>query len=243
MANDTDSEDRPPLTSITAKQALGVLALGATVTFAGYFGLPWLARSGDAVSFNPATLGLAADTVAYGGFLAACWLIAVRPADDGWIAIGLRGCDPSLFWIGGFLAFGWIVVSSVIYSATGIWETALAFGTELIAPYGNDPIALIGLFVLAGPIAAIVEEILFRGILYGWLRRRMNVPVAAILSAVIFTAAHPSVFTAGAAAAIDMTVLAILLALLFELSRSLWPSILCHALNNTILLSLYLYRP
>ncbi len=233
---------QPRLSEISGAQLFGILAFGAAGLLIGYLGLPWLAKSSTAVSFNPATLGLTADLFAYGTVLLACWFIAARPAKGGWKAVGFRGCDPSLLGIGGLLAFVWIAASAMIYSAAGIWETALAYGAEFIAPYRSDPIILFGLFILAGPVAALVEELLFRSILYGWLRRRLNIAVAAILSAIIFTAVHPSVFAAGAAAVFDMTLLAIFLALLFELSRSLWPGILCHALNNMLLLGLYLYR-
>lgn len=242
MTDSPEPAAQTPLSAITGAQVLGVLAICAIGLTAGYLGLPWLAKSSAAVSFNPATLGLAADGFAYAIVLMACWFVAAKPSRGGWKPIGMRRCDPSLLAIGGFLAFVWIAASTIIYSAAGIWEEALAYGAEFIAPYRNEPFTLLGLFLLAGPIAALVEEVLFRGIIYGWLRRRLNVAVAAILSGIIFTAVHPSVFAAGIAAAFDMALLAILLALLFELSRSLWPGILCHALNNMLLLGLYLYR-
>ena len=75
-------------------------------------------------------------------------------------------------------------------------------------------------------MAILVEEVLFRGIICGWLRRRLNVTFAAVLSGIIFTAVHHSVFATGIVAAFNIALQAILLTLLFELSRSLCPGIL-----------------
>ena len=89
------------------------------------------------------------------------------------------------------------------------------------------------------PTAALVEEILYRGLLYGWLRRRMGVATATLTSAVVFTFSHFYVFAAGLPFVIEMLALSMLLALLFEINRSLWPGILCHGLNNLALMVAY----
>ena len=49
----------------------------------------------------------------------------------------------------------------------------------------------------------------------------------------------PPVLVADIGAGTFPSVVSILLALLFEVSRSLWPGILCHAANNLVLLSIY----
>ena len=51
-----------------------------------------------------------------------------------------------------------------------------------------------------------------------------------------------SVFAGGVPAMLDRALAAVLLALLFEISRSLWPGILAHALYTMLLSSLYLYQ-
>jgi hypothetical protein len=232
----------PPFTTVTIVQIFGIFSLGAVGLLIAYFGVPWLARAGNALPFNPAFLGLIAEALAYGIILSACWIFAVRPTPVGWASVGVRRCDWSLLVNGAFLAFIWVVASSTLYSLAGLWDAGLAYGSAFVAPYRSDPFNLAALFLLAGPLTALVEEMLFRGILYGWLRRRLNTPLAAIVSALLFTVCHPSVFAAGTVAVIDTTLLAILLALLFEARRSLWPGILCHALYNMLLLSLYLYQ-
>jgi membrane protease YdiL (CAAX protease family) len=76
--------------------------------------------------------------------------------------------------------------------------------------------------------APLVEEVAFRGILYGTLRTKLSVGPAALLSAVCFAAVHgygtlglASVFWSG-----------ILWAVAYERTRSLWPAILAHGVNN-----------
>jgi len=76
--------------------------------------------------------------------------------------------------------------------------------------------------------APLVEEVAFRGILYGTLRTKLSVGPAALLSAGCFAAVHgygtlglASVFWSG-----------ILWAVAYERTRSLWPAILAHGVNN-----------
>jgi uncharacterized protein len=89
------------------------------------------------------------------------------------------------------------------------------------------PFTMYGLLLLAVFIAPICEEVLFRGFLFAGFMRAMPLPLAAILSAFIFAAAHndlpsfPVLFCIG-----------LLLAFLRWRTRSLWPGILLHLLNN-----------
>ncbi len=78
--------------------------------------------------------------------------------------------------------------------------------------------------------APLVEEVVFRGILYGTLRTKLSVGPAALLSAGCFAAVHgygtlglASVFWSG-----------ILWAVAYERTRSLWPAILAHGVNNLL---------
>jgi hypothetical protein len=76
--------------------------------------------------------------------------------------------------------------------------------------------------------APVVEELLFRGLLYGTLRLRLGPLAATLLSAALFAVAHgygavgfASVFGSG-----------VLWAVAFERTRSLLPGILAHAAGN-----------
>lgn len=95
---------------------------------------------------------------------------------------------------------------------------------------------LIGLSLTAG----IAEEMLFRGYLFGSLRREMNFRKAAILSSVLFTLAHLVMFIYMAwEIALMSTLLAIStsipLAFLFERgNNTLWSPAIVHTVIRTI---------
>ncbi|MBE2256067.1 MAG: CPBP family intramembrane metalloprotease [Ignavibacteria bacterium] len=95
---------------------------------------------------------------------------------------------------------------------------------------------LIGLSLTAG----IAEEMLFRGYLFGTLRREMNFRKAAILSSVLFTLAHLVMFIYMAwEIALMSTLLAIStsipLAYLFERgNNTLWSPAIVHTVIRTI---------
>jgi membrane protease YdiL (CAAX protease family) len=89
-------------------------------------------------------------------------------------------------------------------------------------------------------VAPVVEEIAFRGLVYGSLRARFAPWPAALLSAALFASLHlhqpigmAVVFTGAVASA-----------LVYERTRSLWPCIAAHALNNVFALAIepLLYR-
>jgi membrane protease YdiL (CAAX protease family) len=76
--------------------------------------------------------------------------------------------------------------------------------------------------------APVLEEIVFRGLLYGTLRRRLGWPLAAVLSALVFAAAHGygvagfgSVFASG-----------VMWAVAYEKTGSVLPGMIAHAANN-----------
>jgi membrane protease YdiL (CAAX protease family) len=99
------------------------------------------------------------------------------------------------------------------------FDAALAWGSAVDIAAG-----LFGLVV----VAPVVEELVFRGVLYGTLRGGLSVWVSAALSAAVFALAHgygawgfASVFLSG-----------VLWALAYEKTGSLLPSILAHAATN-----------
>ena len=78
--------------------------------------------------------------------------------------------------------------------------------------------------------APIFEEIGFRGLVYATLRSRMRVAPAVLLSATLFAAIH---FYSGPGF-VAVLWSGVVLALLYERTRSLWPCIILHALWNLL---------
>ena len=144
----------------------------------------------------------------------------------GWVTVVLIGLELAVGFLGS-------IVSAVTGGGSpteGLLESAW-LGSPLEA-------ALITLEAVAW--APLFEEIFFRGLIYAALRRRFGIGLSALLSAVIFALVHaysPAAFvTVAAGAAVS--------ALVYERTRSLWPSILAHAFNNALVVvtSVAVYR-
>lgn len=90
------------------------------------------------------------------------------------------------------------------------YEYLLAFGTLVV-------------------LAPLAEEILFRGYLYGKLRKTVPVWLAILVTSGLFGAAHGQ-WNVG----IDTFTLSLVLCVLREISGSVWASVLLHMLKNAI---------
>ena len=80
--------------------------------------------------------------------------------------------------------------------------------------------------MIAAPLA---EEIAFRGLLYGGLRKKMPMIPAALVGGVFFGLLH---FSTGWSAVPVLIFLGVIFAVLYEKTKSIWPPILLHAVNN-----------
>jgi membrane protease YdiL (CAAX protease family) len=78
--------------------------------------------------------------------------------------------------------------------------------------------------------------LVFRGVLYPLLRNRWGLWPGVLASSLIFAVIHGDI-----AVGVTAFVLGIILALVFEYSRSLWSAVLVHVLNNSLkILLLYI---
>ena len=87
--------------------------------------------------------------------------------------------------------------------------------------------------VLIALVAPVVEEVFFRGMLYGGLRRRLGMYPSAAISAAVFGGLHA---TTGISAVPPLIAFGFVLALLYERTGSIGPGIVVHVLNNTLAL-------
>lgn len=94
--------------------------------------------------------------------------------------------------------------------------------------------AFVAATVLAVAVAPVVEEILFRGMLYTALRGMMGFWSAAAISAFAFAAVHPTM----PASFLPLAALGLVLAVLRESTGSVAPAIVCHGINNALALVL-----
>ncbi len=133
--------------------------------------------------------------------------------------------------------FAAVIVSSVIeYGSDTYLHTDLAKDSlaTAVLPHDVSQLAL-GLFTVA-ILAPLVEEVYFRGIVMGWLRRHWGIAWAVALSSLIFGIMHLKWFTPGGlsgwVATGELVAMGVLLAVVALRTGSLWASILTHAVNN-----------
>lgn len=229
----------------------GSVYLESAVVFVAGFALLQL------VGTLAATMGSQAQTVVGLLTMPAQWLLLLTPLwpltrgvslrqlkDD----LGLhapRGVFVEVFMgIVGYLALlplmlGGVAVMLVLMA---LWELISPSDPDAMGPTNPilqmieslNPIMLIMLFTLATIWAPLCEELVFRGALFRHLRGRMVVPLAAIISAMIFGMMHGYSLIQ----LIPVTVLGFNFALIRAWRGSLVGPIAAHALNNAVVLSL-----
>jgi membrane protease YdiL (CAAX protease family) len=90
------------------------------------------------------------------------------------------------------------------------------------------------LCVLAVFAAPLFEEFIFRGVLYGGLRRSLSARTAALASALVFALMHPPL------SFVPVFVMALLAATVYERSKLLYAPIAAHMTYNAIVVALAL---
>ena len=146
--------------------------------------------------------------------------LGLRPGPGGWRALG---------WVAALLIAAGIAIDITLglaSEAAGIaphwtewFDEDLAWGSTAMVVA-----SLLGTIVFA----PVLEEIVFRGLLYGTLRRRLGWPAAAALSAAVFAAAHGY----GVAGFGSVLASGVLWAIAYEKTGSLLPGMAAHAANN-----------
>ncbi len=151
----------------------------------------------------------------------------------------------------GFRAFrSWQGVAGVVLGVAGIYAVSVLY--TLIAQAFNmqvqtnvdvlskqaavEPWTILATLVAAVIVAPLCEETFFRSYFFQGLRLRLSVWVAMILSAIIFGIAHGD-----PGSLVLLIVIGIFLALLRWRTRSIWPGICLHMLNN-LLSALFVFQ-
>ena len=152
-----------------------------------------------------------------------------------WADLGLQRTSIvklALFAFGGFLLAGTI---EFLERQLGIKPGDLI--PDLIAPQGFVWVHFIATLLVAGIIAPIAEELIFRGVIYSWLRSHLNMPLAILCSSAMFGLVHagypyPLMVLVGVMGAV--------FAWSFERTGSLWVPIVLHsAQNSAVVIAIY----
>lgn len=192
------------------------------------------------VPFDPDLDSTGALLVAQTLFVGALIVVSIRVASGGErqgaipeaaAMLGLRRFRRS--------AFGWMALGFFAY-----FVFAVLYGTLITQPEQEDiardlgldtgPLAAVAVALLIAVVAPISEEIFFRGMLFGGLRRRLPTIAAALISAAVFGALHAPT---GITAVPPLIFFGFVLALLYERTGSLGPPIVVHAINNALALA------
>lgn len=145
------------------------------------------------------------------------------------VAAGFAGFALDLWFVEGVDLAGW-----------GLgWTWRWTDGVDESTFFG-EPHEIAVLFVEAVILAPAVEELLFRGVLFGALRRHAPFVVAALLQALVFAALHVYSFSG----LLTVAGAGVVFALLYERTGSLVPSVIAHSLANaSALVGTWLMRP
>ena len=162
--------------------------------------------------------------------LFAIYLVAVRWRGMRWREFGLKPARGIWY----LRAFGVALVALFLTGGINLVFQHLHGGVPsnpqftMIAPAGFSWFGLIGMLIMVGGVMPFAEELLFRGLFYGWLRERRGVTAAVVISALLFSLLHGILWLAPA-----LFVVGMILALVYEKSGSLWVAVLVHGLFNS----------
>ena len=164
------------------------------------------------------------------GFIAAALFVARMARRPTARDFGLVGTP---FW----RAVGIVVAVYVgFYVITGIWASLLNLDEQSDLPdeLGADTstAALVAVLVLVCIMAPVAEEFLFRGLLFTSLRASTGLWPAAIITGAVFGAIHVGSSPVGFL--VPLAVLGLGLCLIYAWTRSLYPCVALHAINNAI---------
>jgi membrane protease YdiL (CAAX protease family) len=137
-----------------------------------------------------------------------------------------------LVWI---VALAWTKFLELLQATGAIGE---AEPQELITLFqgGGDPVTISVLVLMAIALAPIVEELIFRGCLYRFLKSQTTILPAQIISGILFSLIHANIFSF-----LPLVLVGVLLARVYEKTGSILVSIWFHAFfNGYTLLMLFL---
>lgn len=134
------------------------------------------------------------------------------------------------------------IVTSLLSSVDLTQAQQLPFSQNMLGASWQYALAFLTLVIIA-PLA---EELLFRGYLYGKLRKTAPIWVAVLITSITFGVAHLWAGPGNAlqwAVMIDTFVLSIMLCFLREYTGAIWASFLVHAIKNGLAFYLLFINP
>ena len=232
--------DEPPWATWTAPAAIGV-GLGLGIVVSVIVGVA--AQAGGSSLSNPSpAVSLIGDLLFDAGFVAAALYFAtlrtrVRPADFGFRFVAWR------------LAVGSVLGAGIsYYIVTAVYASLVHIhGNEKLPKelgVGKSTAALVGASIFVCVVAPMAEEFFFRGFVFGALRRmriviggrEVGTWVAAVITGILFGLAHTG--SAAPRYLVPLGFLGFVLCLVRWRTRSLYPCMALHSINNSLALGI-----
>jgi membrane protease YdiL (CAAX protease family) len=143
------------------------------------------------------------------------------------------GLVPTPFWRAIGIVLG---VYVAFYVFAGIWSQVLNIDEQSDLPdelgANRSTAALVAVIVLVCVMAPVCEEFLFRGLLFTSLRASAGMWPAALITGAVFGGIHVGSSPVGLL--VPLAVLGVGLCLIYAWTRSLYPCVGLHAVNNAI---------
>ena len=136
-------------------------------------------------------------------------------------ALGLRPAGWRPIVLGSVIA----LVISIAVSQLGIEPEGMKQAMEI----AREPAMFAASLFVMAVLAPMVEEAVFRGLLYGWVAGRWGATIAWFVSSVLFAAAHVE-----PAHVLLVLPLGLWFGWLRQRTDSLWPSLAAHIVNNGV---------
>ncbi len=237
---DEQAGDEPPWPVWTAPAAIGA-GFGLGIVVSVIVGIIAQA-SGSSLAHPTPAVSLIGDFLFDGAFVVAAIYFAqlqarVRPADFGFRKVRLRTA-----------VAGVVVAGLTYYIVTAIYASLLHLhGNEKLPKelgVSNSTAALVAASVFVCVVAPMAEEFFFRGFIFGALRkmrivvvgRDVGTWVAAVITGVLFGLAHTG--SASPRYLVPLGFLGFILCLLRWRTRSLYPCMALHSINNSLALGI-----
>jgi membrane protease YdiL (CAAX protease family) len=206
------------------------LPLSFGVEYVTVAAVKWLLGGASLATRRPVE-AVASNITAYGALFLLVWLLVGVRRHASLAALGLRRVGWR--WLLAALPFAFLAF--LLEAISGLLSQSLFPGTpsnqcvDIRTSYGSAiALAIVGVAV----IAPLVEEIVFRGMVFGWLAGRLPLSAAVVTSSALFSLEHIGflqltlflpIFTTG-----------LVLAVLYHHARSIWPTVLVHGTFNLV---------
>lgn len=167
----------------------------------------------------------------YAALIGVIYVVAIRRYSAGWGMLGLRSFSVwrAVAWaVGGWVALrAFLLVYGLILQ--GVFKYTVPLDRRVPRIFGTTRIGMAMAITVAVLVAPVAEEIIFRGFVYGALRKALGVWPGIAASGAVFALAHlqPVLF-------VPILAIGMALAYLYERTKSLGASMTLHALNNLV---------